>query len=275
MALQALGFIEADAAHAPWWIGALATQNMGDQAMSFSVPAHALATFNLCVPAALGGQGGPLPQCFITGPQLSSRRYELAAAGVLITVFATADALPRLALGMSSDWANRVEPAPSELQCRAQSAKPLDVAAQWMHALVACRSASLPRLDAAARVSFAVLRAIHAHANLPLSERSAQRHLQAAWGASPKWLARLLRLCEATERWPQMEAEGAHLADLAAEIGFTDQAHMAKEFRALCGTAPSALKSMSGLAEEDLLWALRLGQNHLLRWLLSRAGSLP
>lgn len=52
-------------------------------------------------------------------------------------------------------------------------------------------------------------------------------------GIGPKWVIRRYRLHEVTERM----AAGADLdwAALAAELGYADQAHLARDFKALFG----------------------------------------
>jgi AraC-like DNA-binding protein len=67
-----------------------------------------------------------------------------------------------------------------------------------------------------------------------------ERHLAARFrretGLSPKEAARVVRFDRARRR---AAAGGGRLAELAAECGYFDQAHLAREFRALAGVAPS------------------------------------
>lgn len=71
------------------------------------------------------------------------------------------------------------------------------------------------------------------------------RHLGARFatevGLSPKAAARVARFDRARRR----AVRGGTLADLAADCGFYDQAHLAREFRALAGCSPT-----TWLAEE-------------------------
>jgi Helix-turn-helix domain len=66
-----------------------------------------------------------------------------------------------------------------------------------------------------------------------------RRHLAARFerdvGVSPKQAARLIRFEAARRRLGAVP-----LARLAAEHGYADQAHLAREFRALAGTPPTA-----------------------------------
>ena len=70
-----------------------------------------------------------------------------------------------------------------------------------------------------------------------------RRHLAARFredvGASPKFLARLLRFEHATER---IRAGATALGDVALACGYYDQAHLNREVREFTGGAPRALR---------------------------------
>jgi AraC-like DNA-binding protein len=71
-----------------------------------------------------------------------------------------------------------------------------------------------------------------------LAPLALQRLLRSKVGVSPKWLIQRYRLHEAVAR---IHAEGARdvaWAALAAELGFTDQAHFARTFKAFIGMSP-------------------------------------
>ena len=72
-----------------------------------------------------------------------------------------------------------------------------------------------------------------------LSERQLRRRVEDAIGYSPRTLARILRfqrfLAAARASGP-----GRHLARLAAEAGYADQAHLTRESRELAGLPPGA-----------------------------------
>jgi AraC-like DNA-binding protein len=63
-----------------------------------------------------------------------------------------------------------------------------------------------------------------------------QRLFRAKVGVSPKWVIQRYRLHEALERI-HLDGEPV-LAALAAELGFTDQAHFTRTFKAFVGTSP-------------------------------------
>ncbi|UFS97806.1 helix-turn-helix domain-containing protein [Nocardia huaxiensis] len=56
-------------------------------------------------------------------------------------------------------------------------------------------------------------------------------------GVSPKWVIQRYRLHEAAQR---LDDTGVDLATLAAELGYADQAHFARDFKAMVGRSPAA-----------------------------------
>ncbi|XXX75811.1 helix-turn-helix domain-containing protein [Sorangium sp. So ce134] len=71
---------------------------------------------------------------------------------------------------------------------------------------------------------------------LGLSVRQLERQFKSAAGLSPKALARLIRFSRATERL-ELDPD-ASLTALAFELGYADQAHFIREFRAFTGMSP-------------------------------------
>jgi AraC-like DNA-binding protein len=74
-----------------------------------------------------------------------------------------------------------------------------------------------------------------------LSLRSLQRLFREYVGVSPKWLLRRYRLQEAAFLLGQ--GADVSLAPLASELGYFDQAHLARDFRRLFGCAPTQYRS--------------------------------
>jgi len=70
------------------------------------------------------------------------------------------------------------------------------------------------------------------------SERTLRRHCHEAFGYGPKTLERILRFQRFLGLLPTARAP---LAVLAAEAGYADQAHLAREVRRLSGQSPSGL----------------------------------
>ena len=73
-----------------------------------------------------------------------------------------------------------------------------------------------------------------------VSVRPLQRLFRDYVGASPKWIIRRHRLQEVAARLERGEAE--NLASLAADLGYTDQAHLAHDFKRVVGQSPNAFR---------------------------------
>jgi AraC-like DNA-binding protein len=76
---------------------------------------------------------------------------------------------------------------------------------------------------------------------LDVGERQLQRQFRAQVGVTAAQARRLQRVNEAVYALRNGAAHGESLAGLAAELGYADQAHMARELRALTGLPPSRL----------------------------------
>jgi AraC-like DNA-binding protein len=70
-----------------------------------------------------------------------------------------------------------------------------------------------------------------------LSERQLHRRCLDAFGYGPKMLDRVLRMNRALDR----ARTGLPLAEVAARIGYSDQAHLTREIKALAGVPPRIL----------------------------------
>jgi AraC-like DNA-binding protein len=75
-----------------------------------------------------------------------------------------------------------------------------------------------------------------------LSQRQLLRRCVPAFGYGPKVLARILR----AQRALAMAHTGVGWADVAAAVGYADQAHLSREIRALTGASPRELAADSG-----------------------------
>lgn len=71
-----------------------------------------------------------------------------------------------------------------------------------------------------------------------VTPRSLQRLFHEYIGAGPKWLIRRFRLHDSADRLAR--DRDVDLARMAAELGWSDQAHFARDFKALVGQPPSA-----------------------------------
>lgn len=75
-------------------------------------------------------------------------------------------------------------------------------------------------------------------ARVGVSPRTLQRRFQQYVGVSPKWVLRLFRLHEAAEVVASRRA--VDFAGLAADLGYHDQAHLIRDFKAQVGRTPTA-----------------------------------
>ena len=69
-----------------------------------------------------------------------------------------------------------------------------------------------------------------------MTERSLQRVCARRIGLSPKWLIQRRRLHEAAGRLA--DPDRPSLTELAASLGYADQAHFVRDFRAVTGLTP-------------------------------------
>jgi AraC-like DNA-binding protein len=74
---------------------------------------------------------------------------------------------------------------------------------------------------------------------LGTSLRTLQQRFSRHVGASPKWVLRLFRLQEAAMI---LKREDTPLTDLALSLGYADQAHFCRDFKAIIGMTPSAFR---------------------------------
>ncbi|MGO1736453.1 MAG: helix-turn-helix domain-containing protein [Leucobacter sp.] len=88
-----------------------------------------------------------------------------------------------------------------------------------------------------------ILRVEDAAARLRVSVRTLQRLAHRTVGVSPAAVIRRRRLQEAAQR--MRDDAGASLADVAAELGYADQAHLANDFRAVLGLTASEYRAAS------------------------------
>jgi AraC-like DNA-binding protein len=91
---------------------------------------------------------------------------------------------------------------------------------------------------------------------LGVGERQAQRQYRTHVGLSPAQARRLQRMNAAVYALRDPDAPARTLADLAAELGYADQAHMARELRQLAGLPPSRLETHIDTDRE--YWPYRL-----------------
>ena len=159
-----------------------------------------------------------------------SRLFNLPMAEIADQAFEAGDVLgPGLvhldhALRRARTFEARIEAAEHWLLDRVWAARPRD-GVDWAAGLLARSGGRIPIEYLAERAG--------------LSARQLQRRFLADVGTAPKQYARLQRfssLLEARRRAPNRP-----WADLAADHGFSDQAHLIRETRSLAGVTPEAL----------------------------------
>lgn len=214
------------------------------QGFAHSVPLDgAVSLFvsrRLGVPLVLGPRTLPLRPPVAEGDVVHGVRLwpGAAAAALRTSVTALRDQVVPLESVLPGDWSVRFLAAVADGADEEATAARLDQA--W--APLAERGADL---DAAVmRAVFAIVRsqggmAVGALARESgLSERHLRRRFEAAVGLSPKELSRIRRLraslvealSDPQRRW----------VELAAACGYSDQAHLVREYRRLSGLAPQA-----------------------------------
>ncbi|MGI8687330.1 MAG: AraC family transcriptional regulator [Thermomicrobiales bacterium] len=83
---------------------------------------------------------------------------------------------------------------------------------------------------------------------LNLNKRTLQRIFRQYVGVSPKWVIKQYRLHEAAERLA--DGGGVDGSNLALDLGYFDQAHFIKDFKAIVGRAPAEYARNSGEGPE-------------------------
>lgn len=77
-------------------------------------------------------------------------------------------------------------------------------------------------------------------------ERTLQRLMRRRVGFSPRWLIQRRRLQEAAFRLREETDTG--LADVAADLGYADQAHFTRDFRSVIGTTPGEYRRSTAVS---------------------------
>jgi AraC-like DNA-binding protein len=101
----------------------------------------------------------------------------------------------------------------------------------------------------------AITRVDQVAARFAMSPKTLQRLFQDYIGLGPKTLIRRYRIHDAADRLA--EDPGADLARLAAELGWSDQAHFTHDFKDLIGYPPSGYASQCATAGRELVMAHR------------------
>ena len=101
------------------------------------------------------------------------------------------------------------------------------------------RAREVARVAAIAETDRTVTRVGQLAAAARMSVRSLQRLFDEYVGASPAWVIRRWRIIEAAES-AKRDPATADWAELAQVLGYSDQAHLVRDFRCHLGTTPAA-----------------------------------
>ncbi|MET4157225.1 helix-turn-helix domain-containing protein [Agromyces sp. PvR057] len=105
-----------------------------------------------------------------------------------------------------------------------------------LHLTLGADAELLRRIVELAETDRTILRAEHLADATGLGLRALQRLVREQLGLTPKWLIGRYRMQEAAQALAAPDAPP--LADLAASLGFADQAHFSRQFRAVIGETP-------------------------------------
>lgn len=143
-------------------------------------------------------------------------------------------------------------PAPWLRTCRREHASPA-VAVAAIERLLLERLGAAPPPDPSRRRVAQAVRTLLLSPSTPIQELAGdlgwtRQHLRRVFrqhvGIGPKELARIGRLQRAVHRL--QSAPGIDIARVALELGYFDQAHMARDFRELAGVTPATARSATG-----------------------------
>jgi AraC-like DNA-binding protein len=84
----------------------------------------------------------------------------------------------------------------------------------------------------------------HVASEVALSERQLERRFRESVGYGPKTLQRILRFRRLLSELGKEPESSGDLARIAAETGYSDQAHLTRESRELSGLSPTQLKRL-------------------------------
>ena len=101
-------------------------------------------------------------------------------------------------------------------------------------------------LTEAAETDPSITSVVELRRRFDLNERSLQRLCNRRLGFTPLWLIRRRRLHEAADR---LRESSVSLADVAAELGYADQAHFSRDFKTATGMTPGEFARMNAAAD--------------------------
>jgi AraC-like DNA-binding protein len=127
---------------------------------------------------------------------------------------------------------------------------------QYLDGFLARKLANVPGPDPALAAAVMLIRANGGRLSMRalvekvgISERRLQRLFREGTGLSPKGLSRIARLHAVLARLKRSSETGMSWAALSSDLGFADQAHLIREFRALAGVTPATYARQGALSD--------------------------
>jgi AraC-like DNA-binding protein len=187
----------------------------------------------------------PTPIARVTGPQLEPRTFELEGRVALFGIRLLPGAAPPLlgaTVGSEALWtplATWIGPAAATLEAAVGAARDtadrIQIVEAWLtQRLAAAADAGLARAVEIIYREGGATRISEVARSAGLSERALSRLFGDKIGLSPKRFSRIVRFQHVLRRIDGQP----DWAILASELGYFDQAHMIREFKALFGCTP-------------------------------------
>ncbi|WP_157250161.1 helix-turn-helix transcriptional regulator [Nonomuraea typhae] len=192
-----------------------------------------------------GPDTGPMPTAMRAGDVYVGVRFHPGAAGLTFGVSLEALRDQRVPVaqldGPLRELQDGLERRPGIAELTPEAAARRDAVRQAMLKAVVRRWRETPEPDTAAPAIATALRAGRSVGevawDLGFSERQLHRRSMASFGYSPKILQRIVRF----QRALRLARAGRPLAEVAAESGYADQAHLANDVKRLSGVTMSVL----------------------------------
>ncbi|MCU0635010.1 MAG: helix-turn-helix domain-containing protein [Gemmatimonadaceae bacterium] len=237
--------------HHGWWYRGPSSEGPSQSA---PVPPSLSADVVLVV------DGGEVRWVLLRGPHDVVEQQRVSPGMEIWGLRLWADALPPLFGEADAAWRNRVAPlaqvvgaahsaALVECLVSAKGASPVEAAvarasADWVQTI---DRRGRPAIDPVVRAALLVLEAVagaravaRVAADVGVARRTLERRVLMVTGTTLKALARGMRL-RATVR--ALHQSARPLAAVAADAGFADQSHLAREVSQLLGTTPTRLRA--------------------------------
>ncbi len=217
------------------------TESTDKRAMALAIAERHFVPPDGCSDLIVHFSAGRLASSFVQAPTLS---YEVVAIEPSEALFGV-----RLELGQGGPLLKRREEVAAETQRLIADVDPADAAgvlerlgrygAGLLERYAAAQPAWVAEALSVAQRRSGDVSVLALARHVGVSERTIHRGFLDWVGGPPKQLLRAMRIREAVRRTEGLAA----LAEIAAELGFADQAHLSREMRQLWGTTPARLRS--------------------------------